>query len=402
MVHLWPQKIYTVSELTLEIRRLIINQFREVFVEGEISNLRVYPSGHLYFSLKDENAVIKCVMFNFFDRYFGEDLRDGLSVLLRGRVDVYEKRGEYQLLVEEIETRGLGLLTVKFELLKRKLKEEGIFDSRWKKRIPLLPERVGIITSPKGAAIRDMLRIIEKKFENMKVLIYPVRVQGDEAVYEIIEGLEYFNRTGEVDVIIVARGGGSIEDLAPFNEEALARAIFASEIPVVTGIGHEIDFTIADFVADVRAPTPTAAADIVVPEKKLLKENLQGMRERLAKALKLIIERGRGNLLKLYFELRDKKAYFFRERVYLDDMYGSLLRHISYFLEDKRNRLVALTQRLNDLNPEGILKRGYSIAIKKEKKEIIRDVDQIEAGEELYLLLYKGRLLCSVEEKLNQ
>jgi exodeoxyribonuclease VII large subunit len=402
MVHLWPQKIYTVSELTLEIRRLIVNQFREVFVEGEISNLRVYPSGHLYFSLKDENAVIKCVMFNFFDRYFGEDLRDGLSVLLRGRIDVYEKRGEYQLLVEEIETRGLGLLTVKFELLKRKLKEEGIFDSRWKKRIPLLPERVGIITSPKGAAIRDMLRIIEKKFENMKVLIYPVRVQGDEAVYEIIEGLEYFNRTGEVDVIIVARGGGSIEDLAPFNEEALARAIFASDIPVVTGIGHEIDFTIADFVADVRAPTPTAAADIVVPEKKLLKENLQGVRERLAKALKLIIERGRGNLLKLYFELRDKKAYFFRERVYLDDMYGSLLRHISYFLEDKRNRLVALTQRLNDLNPENILKRGYSIAIKKEKKEIIRDVDQIEAGEELYLLLYKGRLLCCVEEKLNQ
>jgi exodeoxyribonuclease VII large subunit len=402
MVHLWPQKIYTVSELTLEIRRLIVNQFREVFVEGEISNLKVYPSGHLYFSLKDENAVIKCVMFNFFDRYFGEDLRDGLSVLLRGRVDVYEKRGEYQLLVEEIETRGLGLLTVKFELLKRKLKEEGIFDSRWKKRIPLLPERVGIITSPKGAAIRDMLRIIEKKFENMKVLIYPVRVQGDEAVYEIIEGLEYFNRTGEVDVIIVARGGGSIEDLAPFNEEALARAIFASDIPVVTGIGHEIDFTIADFVADVRAPTPTAAADIVVPEKKLLKENLQGVRERLAKALKLIIERGRGNLLKLYFELRDKKAYFFRERVYLDDMYGSLLRHISYFLEDKRNRLVALTQRLNDLNPENILKRGYSIAIKKEKKEIIRDVDQIEAGEELYLLLYKGRLLCCVEEKLNQ
>jgi exodeoxyribonuclease VII large subunit len=402
MVHLWPQKIYTVSELTLEIRRLIVNQFREVFVEGEISNLKVYPSGHLYFSLKDENAVIKCVMFNFFDRYFGEDLRDGLSVLLRGRIDVYEKRGEYQLLVEEIETRGLGLLTVKFELLKRKLKEEGIFDSRWKKRIPLLPERVGIITSPKGAAIRDMLRIIEKKFENMKVLIYPVRVQGDEAVYEIIEGLEYFNRTGEVDVIIVARGGGSIEDLAPFNEEALARAIFASQIPVVTGIGHEIDFTIADFVADVRAPTPTAAADIVVPEKKLLKENLQGVRERLAKALKLIIERGRGNLLKLYFELRDKKAYFFRERVYLDDMYGSLLRHISYFLEDKRNRLVALTQRLNDLNPENILKRGYSIAIKKEKKEIIRDVDQIEAGEELYLLLYKGRLLCCVEEKLNQ
>ncbi|MCX7856365.1 MAG: exodeoxyribonuclease VII large subunit [Deltaproteobacteria bacterium] len=401
MVHPWPFRVYTVSELTFEIRRFINSQFKDIFLEGEISNLRIYPSGHAYFSLKDEGAVIKCVMFNFFDRYFGKDLCDGLSVLLRGRVDVYEKRGEYQFLVEEIETKGLGLLTLKFELVKRKLKEEGIFDSKWKKKIPVLPQRIGIITSPLGAAIKDMLRIIKKKFDNMQVLIYPVRVQGREAVYEIIEGLKYFNQARKVDVIIIARGGGSIEDLAPFNEEELARAIFRSEIPVVTGIGHEIDFTIADLVSDLRAPTPTAAADVVVPEKKLLKENLELMAERLKRSIKRIVETERATVHRLFLELKQKKSFFDKQKLYLDDVSFGFLRAMFDYLKTRRNSLSALNQRLNDLNPESILKRGYSITFTKEKGEIVKDADQVTQDEEVYVLLYRGKLLCKVERKLS-
>ncbi len=401
MVYQWPRKIYTVSELTLEIRRIINSQFRDIFVEGEISNIRFYPSGHLYFSLKDENSVIKCVMFNFFDRYYGEELKDGISVLLRGRVDVYEKRGEYQFLVEEIETKGYGLLFYKFELLKRKLMDEGIFDSKWKKKIPVLPQKIGIITSPRGAAIRDMLRIIRNKFENMQVLIYPVRVQGDKAAHEIIEGLNYFNRTKEVDVIILARGGGSPEDLAAFNDEELARTIFASQIPVVTGVGHEIDFTIADFVADLRAPTPTAAADCVVPEKRLLADNLKAIKEKLKKSIRLSTERAKAALFRLSAELKEKRTFFDRQRLYLDDIYGDLLSLTQNYLKSKRDLLVRLSQRLKDLNPESILKRGYSIAIKRDNGAVLKDANEVEPGDDFYLLLYNGRLLCSVEEKLK-
>lgn len=399
MAQRWPIRIYTVSELTFEIKRLINNQFRDVFVEGEVSNVRFYPSGHLYFSLKDENSVIKCVMFNFFDRYFYDDLPEGIRVLVRGRVDVYEKRGEYQFVVEEIEQKGLGLISLKFELLKRKLMQEGIFDSKWKKKIPTLPERIGIITSPKGAAIRDILKIVQKKFENMQVLIYPVRVQGEEAAFEIIEGLNYFNRTKDVDVIILARGGGSPEDLAAFNDEMVARAIFASEIPIVTGIGHEIDFTIADFVADIRAPTPTAAADTVVPEKRLLKENLMRMKERLIRSIKLKTERARTSLIKLYLELREKRTFFDTQRMYLDDLSSQVVRSMNDYLKNRRSQLLSFAQRLEDLNPEGVLKRGYSIAIKKDG-HVIKDADQVDLEEEFHLLLYKGKLLSQVKEKL--
>ncbi|MCS7281148.1 MAG: exodeoxyribonuclease VII large subunit [Desulfobacterota bacterium] len=401
MAFFWPTRIYTVSELTYEIRKLITSELKDVLVEGEISNLRLYPSGHLYFSLKDQNSVIKCVMFNFLDRYFGEELKDGISVILRGRVDVYEKRGEYQFVVEDVEPRGIGLLALKFELLKRKLKQEGMFDAKWKKRIPLLPEKVGIITSPHGAAIRDMLKIIDRKFCNMHVLIYPVRVQGDESANEIIEGLEYFNRVKEVDVIILARGGGSLEDLAPFNDERLARTIFASKIPVVTGIGHEIDFTIADFVSDLRAPTPTAAADSVVPDKGLLKENLKSLKQRLKRGMELFLEKAKASLLCLFMELRENKVFFERQKIYLDELSNALSVAISEYIKEKRDKLLSFSIRLESLNPESVLRRGYSIAIKKETGKVIKDVDQVALDEEIYVRLHKGKLLCAVQDKSN-
>lgn len=397
MLHLWPLRIYTVSELSSEIRRSLQSQFKEVFVEGEISNLRLYHSGHLYFSLKDDFSVIKCVMFNFAERYFGEELKDGIMVLVRGRVDVYEKRGEYQLIIDEIETRGLGILAIRFELLKRKLKEEGIFDEKWKKRIPLLPASVGIITSPKGAAIRDMLKVVDRKFENMHIQIFPVRVQGIGAHIEIIEGIEYFNRTKSVDVIIVARGGGSIEDLAPFNEESLARAIFASQIPVVSGVGHEIDFTICDLVSDLRAPTPLAAADMVIPDKAKLKETILELEERLKRALKNLVEKMRGRIERLTLLLRERRTFFERQRLFLDELEEEMIEIMKNYVAEKRDRLSSLIQRISDLNPESILKRGYSITLKGTTKEVVKSKDQVGLNEELFVLLYDGKITVLVE-----
>lgn len=397
MLHLWPLRIYTVSELSSEIRRSLQSQFKEVFVQGEISNLRLYHSGHLYFSLKDDFSVIKCVMFNFAERYFGEVLKDGIMVLVRGRVDVYEKRGEYQLIIDEIETRGLGILAIRFELLKRRLKEEGIFDEKWKKRIPLLPASVGIITSPKGAAIRDMLKVVDRKFENMHIQIFPVRVQGIGAHIEIIEGIEYFNRTKSVDVIIVARGGGSIEDLAPFNEESLARAIFASKIPVVSGVGHEIDFTICDLVSDLRAPTPLAAADMVIPDKTKLKETILELEERLRRALKNLVEKMRGRIERLTLLLRERRTFFERQRLFLDELEEEMIEIMKNYVAEKRDRLSSLIQRISDLNPESILKRGYSITLKSTTKEVVKSKDQVGLNEELFVLLYDGKITVLVE-----
>ena len=220
--------IYTVSEITSEIKRLVAGHFRDVIVQGEISNFKLYPSGHLYFTLKDDVAMLRGVFFNSLGRYNPEMIKDGVAVICQGRVDVYERRGEYQLIVSAIEAKGLGLLQLKFQMLKEKLLKEGLFDTEKKKALPVLPRCIGIVTSPAGAAVRDMLKIISGKFENMSILIYPVRVQGEEAPYEIVEGIKYFNETRGVDVIIVGRGGGSLEDLAPFNEEAVARAIYSS------------------------------------------------------------------------------------------------------------------------------------------------------------------------------
>ncbi|MCX7965885.1 MAG: exodeoxyribonuclease VII large subunit, partial [Syntrophorhabdaceae bacterium] len=330
----WQPAIYTVSSLTGQIKRLINTQFRDVLVEGEISNFKLYPSGHLYFTLKDDQSVIKAVMFNFSERYPEDIFKDGTSVICSGRVDVYEKRGEYRLIVEAMEVKGLGMLQLRFQLLKEKLFKEGLFDTSRKKVLPILPKCIGIITSPAGAAIRDMLKIIFGRFPNMSVLIYPVRVQGDEASYEIVEAIRYFNMTREVDVIILGRGGGSLEDLAPFNEEIVARAIYASLIPIVSGVGHETDFTISDFVADIRAPTPTAAASIAVPDKTELENTIKQLRERLIEFIKGILEEKRLALFKLMVELKERKDFFISYRMYIDDLLSRLIHNFRVYFMD--------------------------------------------------------------------
>ena len=395
----WQIRIYTVSELTAQIKKSINSQFQDVLVEGEVSNMKLYPSGHLYFTLKDDFAMINAVVFNYYGRYPEDVMKDGIAVICKGRVDVYERRGQYQLLVDEIEVKGLGFLQLKFQMLKEKLFKEGIFDVSRKKTIPLLPERIGIITSPVGAAIRDMLKIISGKFENMSVTIFPVKVQGDEACYEIVEAITHFNKTKDVDVIIIGRGGGSFEDLAPFNEEIVARAIYDSEVPIVSGIGHEIDFTIADFAADLRAPTPTAAADLVVKDKRELLDIIVNMKNALRQNMKGRLEKARFSLYQGAMELKERKDFIVTYRMYLDEILNNLTHGFTLYFRDKKGQIETLTQRIKDLSPDNILKRGYSITVKKDTKEVVVSTSQVVKGEDLLVKLHKGELGVSVQEK---
>ena len=394
-------EIYTVSQLTSGIKHAINSQFRDIFVEGEVSNAKLYPSGHLYFTLKDSNAMLKAVFFGYAKRYPVDIVKDGAAVICRGRVDVYEKRGEYQLITDMVEVKGLGLLQLKFQMLKEKLFKEGLFLPEKKKSIPILPQRIGIVTSPAGAAIRDMLKIIYGKFDNMTVEIYPVKVQGDDACFEIVDGIDYFNKSNEVDIIILGRGGGSLEDLAPFNEEMVARAIYASKIPVITGVGHEIDFTIADFVADVRAPTPTAAADIAVRNKLEFLEMFENTKNVLRQSMKKKIEKSKLMLYENVMELKGKKDIFTSYRMYLDELLNNLLHGFSNYFKSQQTRLDNITQRLIDLNPEGILKRGYSITMKRGLGIIVTDASQVSPGEELSITLSSGRLEATVDAIAN-
>ena len=345
--------------------------------------------------------MLKGVFFNYRGRYPEGAIGDGIAVICRGRVDVYERRGEYQLIVNAIEPRGLGILQLKFQMLKEKLLKEGLFDPEKKKPLPVLPKSIGIVTSPAGAAIQDMLKIIYGKFENMSVLIYPVRVQGEEAAFEIVEGIEYFNEAKSVDVIIVGRGGGSLEDLAPFNEEIVARAIYASRIPVVSGVGHEIDFTIADFVADVRAPTPTAAADMVVRAKSEFLDVIEGLRAQLEQGMRNRLERSKLALYQEVMDFRERKEIFVSYRMYLDELLNNLTHGFSTYFTDRNTQVKTLAQRLADLNPENILKRGYSITMKKETGEVVISSTQVAQGDELAVRLSQGELGVTVVEKVS-
>jgi exodeoxyribonuclease VII large subunit len=274
-------KILTVSELTYEIKKHIELEprFQDVWLQGEISNYKVHTSGHVYFTLKDENASIKAALWKSRADIYLKNFRfkDGDKVLVHGKVEVYEPSGEYKIIVDFIEPLGIGELQMKFEMLKQKLAAEGLFDRKYKKPIPEYPSRIGIVTSPTGAAIRDMINIISRRFPAVEIILYPVRVQGEGAAEEIAQAIYDFNRYGGVDVIIVGRGGGSVEDLWAFNEEIVARAIFASRIPIISAVGHEIDYSISDFVADLRAPTPSAAAELVVKNRDDVLENVRNI-----------------------------------------------------------------------------------------------------------------------------
>ncbi|MFZ0523672.1 MAG: exodeoxyribonuclease VII large subunit [Candidatus Acidiferrales bacterium] len=346
LFNLMPERrTWKVSELTAHIREMLESALPDVWVEGEVSNCHAAQSGHCYFTLKDAKAQIRCVCFRDQMRGLKFKPEDGLHISVRGALSVYDARGEYQIYVTNIEPVGLGALQLAFEQLKKKLHAEGLFDQARKKPLPVLPRCIGVVTSPTGAAIRDILRVLRRRFPNAQVSVYPAKVQGTGAAAEIVQGLQYFNRAQSVDVLILARGGGSLEDLWAFNEEVLARAIFASEIPVITGVGHETDFTIADFVADLRAPTPSAAAEIVVKSREEFERHIAEHQRHLIQQMRYRFSQWRHRVrdLQTHRGFRELERVLRARRQQLDEMSNSLAIGL-------RLRLAMARQRITEAN----------------------------------------------------
>jgi len=439
------RRIWTVSELNSAVGELLEEAFPRVWVEGEISNWKVYGSGHAYFSLKDDGGQIAAVLFRAAAKNFRFEPRDGLAALVAGRVSLYAQRGQYQLIVEELEPRGKGALQLAFEQLKEKLQQEGLFEAARKRPLPALPRTVGVVTSPSGAVIRDIITVLGRRFAGVRVLLNPVRVQGEGAAAEIAAAIAELSRRGDVDVIIVGRGGGSMEDLWAFNEEVVARAIAASPVPVISAVGHETDFTIADFVADLRAPTPSAAAELVVQSKDALEarvtaldrqvraafeSRLRSARHRLdSLAVHRMIGDGRRRLRDMAQEvdglesdLQRAGAEKFATRRRALERLGAALAHLSprarwavlggrlvnagsrlafaagRSLTARRNLVAVLAGTLDALSPLGVLGRGYSICRRLPGLEIVKDAAAVTAGGEVEVLLHRGRLWCTVKE----
>jgi len=393
------RKFLTISELNDLIKGTLETRLDALWVQGEISNFRVPPSGHFYFTLKDHKCQIAAVMF----RRQGARLRfvpeNGMAVLCYGRVGLYSLRGDLQLCVEDLEPHGQGALYLAFEQLKNKLAAEGLFAPERKRLLPFLPACVGIVTSDHGAALHDMLRILRDRFYERRVVVRPVKVQGDGAAREIAAGIGDLNRLHGVDVIIVGRGGGSLEDLWAFNEEIVARAICASRIPVISAVGHEIDFTIADFVADQRAPTPTAAAEMVVPRKADLLEQVEALELQLHKCMEFKLANARENLTRRVKRLADPGRKLRENQQRVDELSADLLRRMQSGLRACKERLNHEAGRLNALSPLAVLERGYSITHKLPDEHIVKDAVALSAGDRVRITFGSGKALCRVEGK---
>lgn len=387
-------KIYSVSELTREIKEHLELRWPELWVQGEISNLRPSQAGHFYFSLKDSGAQIRMVLFRGAARSLKFAIEEGLAVVAMGHLSVYEPRGEYQIIVESLEPQGLGALQLAFEQLKKKLEAEGLFQTERKRPIPFLAQRIGIVTSPTGAAIQDMIQILSRRFPTLQILIAPVLVQGREAAGEIAEGIRRLNEE-ELDLLIVGRGGGSVEDLWAFNEEIVARAIFESRLPVISAVGHETDFTIADFVADLRAPTPSAAAELAVPLKSDLLQEIVASRDRLQQGMTGILEKRRLQLRQWIGFLRDPRRHLETLRLQADSFWEKMQLIVHHRLGEERQKLHRLKTHLGSLNPHAVLDRGYAVATLASGK-ILRDSREVSLQETVNLTLARGKLRTKV------
>ncbi len=435
--------IYTVSSLSREIRERLESHFPLVWVSGEVSNLRQPLSGHYYFTLKDAGAQLRAVLFKGNHQHLRFKPQEGGQILCRGRLTVYEPRGEYQLVVDYLEPLGLGALAQAFEALKTRLQAEGLFAPELKQPLPFLPKRIALVTSPTGAAVRDFLRLLRQRYANLEVLVYPVKVQGREAAPEIVRALEYLATYPGIEVIVLARGGGSLEDLWPFNEEAVARAIYHCPLPVVSAVGHEVDFTIADFAADLRAPTPSAAVELVVPEKAELLRRLQRLSASLGGAVRRRREAARNHLILVSRRLPDLVRRLVDLRLKVDDKGEALVRRVRRLLagqrqhlrlassrlvllsprralapwrqrleaggqrlgqsfcrglEDRRRHLAYCQSHLEQLNPLAILERGYAVATLMPQETVIRDAGRVERGAAVRVRVARGRMDCEVEE----
>lgn len=447
--------ILAVSELNHLTREILEANFPMIWVEGEISNFARPSSGHIYFTLKDHAAQVRCAMFKMRNRFLQFQPKDGQQVLARARVSLYEPRGEFQLIVEHLEPAGEGVLRLQFEALKQRLSAEGLFDESLKKSLPILPRRIGVITSPTGAAIRDVLSVLKRRFPVIQVMIYPTSVQGENAPREIINALSLANRRSECDVLVLCRGGGSLEDLWAFNDEKLARTIVSSKIPVVSGVGHEVDFTIADFVADARAPTPSAAAELVTPSASdwldlyaafeqrltvLMKRKLEHgkqviswlgkrmqhpsrklqsyaqrldeLEQRLINTQNNVLRHCRSKLATLRANLQQHSPFihFAQYKTLLTSLVKRLQIATVHVYNDRRTQLAATVRALEAVSPLATLSRGYAIIKKRPEKSIVRNSNDVQIGTHIEAQLGQGKIICSVNEiqpdetlsKLNQ
>jgi len=437
------RRVWVVRDLVAAVRTSVEREYSDIWVEGEISNFRAHDSGHLYFTLKDESSQLKAVMFRSQARLLRFRPEDGMHVILRGRVTIYESRGELQLSAEYLEPKGAGALQVAFEQLKAKLEAEGLFDASRKKPIPPLPRRIGVVTSPQAAALRDILNILRRRHHTANILIYPAQVQGDAAPVEVASGVKFFNRSKNVDVILVARGGGSAEDLAAFNHEGLARAVAASQIPVISAIGHETDFTIIDFVADLRAPTPSAAAELVIRSRQEIEQQAEALRSRLARAIRYRLLMAKQTLTEaahqgafarmmdginqrqqrlddLRFRLEKSERRLIEQHRRRWERASAAVRHydarrvlsgirrelasrnaamgaaIKAALLRHRSRLEHLEHQLKALSPMSILERGYALVFDAAGK-LVKDSAQVKTGDEISATLARGSLTAEVK-----
>lgn len=438
------RRIWTIRELIASVRTQLEREFTDAWVEGEISNFRAHPSGHLYFTLKDEAAQIRVVMFRSSARLLRFKPADGMQVIARGRVTVYEDRGELQISAEYLEPKGAGALQLAFQQLKAKLEAEGLFEASRKKPIPALPSRIGIVTSPKAAALRDILNILRRRHQSANVLIFPAQVQGEAAPSEVSAGIRWFNKAHNVEVIIVARGGGSIEDLAAFNHEALARTVAGSKIPVISAVGHETDFTIIDFVADLRAPTPSAAAELVIRSRQEIEEQSETLRQRLGRAMRYrllmarqlltelsqhgafarmtdLLGRRQQRVDDLVFRLEKGERRIIEQQRRRWELAASVVRHYDVqrrlaamrqllesrhaalgaafrtVLLQRRSRFERLAGSLEALSPLAILERGYALVFDPSGK-LVKDSSAVKAGDEVKARLARGEITATVKK----
>ncbi|MBU4316076.1 MAG: exodeoxyribonuclease VII large subunit [Proteobacteria bacterium] len=440
------RRIYTVSELTTSIKVLLESEFPFIWISGEVSNFRKPSSGHYYFTLKDENAQIASVMFRNQNRGVHFELEDGLHIMGLGRISVYEPRGTYQIILEYLEPKGIGALQIAYEQLRDRLKKDGLFDQNHKTIIPYLPRKISLVTSPSGAVVHDIITIVQRRFPNMPMEILPVKVQGQGAVSEIVEAFQILNARMDSDLIILARGGGSLEDMQPFNSEEVARSIYHSQVPVISAVGHETDFTIADFVADLRAPTPSAAAELAVPVRNELilqisslqnqlnrqmlsyirdyRNHLKQVSNRLPKPRKTIqdlilrvddyqnrialcmVRLIKGNKEKLKWISESLVSHnpvkgMIKVKFKLEQLTNKLQVFIIKLNTQNKNRLDQLHAQLHALNPKAILQRGYTITRALPEGNIVRSPDDVALHGQVDVMLARGSMICRVERKMS-
>ncbi|MCF7886608.1 MAG: exodeoxyribonuclease VII large subunit [Candidatus Marinimicrobia bacterium] len=394
------EKIYTVSEISDRIQQVLGDFIPAVWIEGEVSNYYRSRAGHIYFSLKDDQALINCVLWSRKADALSFKIEDGMDMVVFGRVTSYKPQSQYQINVDKVQAGGKGRLFLAFERLKKKLSEEGLFSDELKQKLPEYPNRIGVVTSAEGAAIRDILNVSKRRNPAIEFVIYPSMVQGDKAAQTIINGIETFNKLKNVDLIIIGRGGGSLEDLWAFNEEELVRAVVKSELPIVSAVGHEVDFTLSDFAADVRAPTPSSAAEVTVPSRSEILGEIEMLKDRINRHIELIINRVKDSIENITRRIiaRNPEEYLKQYRQTIDDLERQIDRLVKEIIEKELILVNNYQKQLKSMSPKAVLQRGYSLVYKLPDSEVVKQKDQVNKDDPIEVEVSDGRFQARVTD----